>query len=180
MAKATIKAVAEQQDGRVIFVTQSGAYTGQKMVMKTVHADAAIADGWGIEVDEALAPNDSPHVVYEVAPQSYNDWITDAMTPDEPAPEPPPAPTISALDPSGAETGSTDVTMVVTGTGFTATSVIIFNGFDEPTTLISDTQVSTIVKPSLFTEAIPLPVQVRDVGGTSNSLDFTFTAPPAP
>ena len=73
-----------------------------------------------------------------------------------------------------------DITMVVTGTGFTEGSVITFNDLDEPTTFISDTEVSTGVKPSLFVVPAVCPVAVRDAGGTSNALDFTFTEAEAP
>jgi hypothetical protein len=181
MAKLTRKtrAAGDGTEGRMIYIVQSGPYSGQQLLMQTVHADAAIADGWGVEIGEALAPNDTPATVGGEPPQSFNDWLADAMVPGipEPPPEPPAAPVISALNPSEAETGSADVTMHVTGTGFTPASVIVFNGFDEPIVFVSDTDISTIVKPSIFGEGV-LPVEVRDEGGTSNSLDFTFTAPP--
>jgi hypothetical protein len=82
------------------------------------------------------------------------------------------------LSPSTAVTGDPDLEMIVTGTGFTPNSVIVFNGYDEPTDFYSDTSVGTGVKPSIFGPG-PLPVAVRDQAGTSNSLDFTFTEPVA-
>jgi hypothetical protein len=173
---------AEETDFKQVFVVLRGEYAGRIMTMKASHADAALADGWGVETSTAFPPNDTPLFFEGDVPQSYLDWVDDFATPGEPdpPPEPPAAPTISALTPNTAVSGAVDdITMVVTGTGFTAGSVIVFNGFDEPTTLISDTECSTGVRPSIFGVAV-CPVEVRDAGGTSNSLDFTFTEPEAP
>lgn len=85
-------------------------------------------------------------------------------------------PTITSLDPAEAESGSADVTMTVNGTNFNDGTTIVFGQHDEPTTFVSDTQVSTGVKPSLFAPAT-VPVKVRNGPATSESLDFTFTEP---
>jgi len=85
-------------------------------------------------------------------------------------------PQVTSLDPASAESGAADLTMTVNGTGFTENSVIMFGQQDEPTTLISNTQVSTGVKPSLFAPAT-VPVKVRNGPATSNAVDFTFTEP---
>jgi hypothetical protein len=86
------------------------------------------------------------------------------------------APEVNELAPDTAVSGGPDVTMIVDGTGFTADSVIVFDGHDEPTTFISDTQVSTGVKPSLFVVPAECPVSVRNGAQSSNELTFTFTA----
>ena len=102
---------------------------------------------------------------------------TDNRDEDWQAPESNVAPVLNSLTPATAVAGdATDITMIVDGTGFTAQSTIVFNGFDEPTTIISPTQVSTIVKPSIFGVST-CPVEVRNGTGTSNSLNFEFTAP---
>jgi len=104
----------------------------------------------------------------------------DAVTSgDEPIVATVEAPTISALDPDTAALGDPDIDMVVTGTGFNELSKIVFNGHDEPTKLLSDTEVSTGIKPSLFTVAEALPVAVRTGSMVSTPLDFTFTDPAA-
>jgi hypothetical protein len=89
-----------------------------------------------------------------------------------------PIPEISSLTPATAVAGdAADIVMTVAGVNFSAGSVIYFNGLPEPTTLVSDTEVSTGVKPSLFVEPVICPVEVRNSdGGKSASLDFTFTA----
>jgi hypothetical protein len=88
-----------------------------------------------------------------------------------------PAPVLTTLTPATAVAGdATDITLVVTGSDFSARSAIYFNNLPEPTTFVSDTEISTVVKPSLFTEPATCPVDVRNPdGGKSNPLDFTFT-----
>lgn len=98
-------------------------------------------------------------------------WIYDETHPQ------PASPTISALTPNTAVLGDPDVTMVVTGTDFTPQSVIVFNGTDEPIVFISDTEISTVVKPSIDWGAVAAPVSVRNGSLESNELDFTFTDP---
>jgi hypothetical protein len=92
--------------------------------------------------------------------------------------QPPQPPTISALTPNTAVSGDpTDIEMRITGTGFTSSSVIVFNSNDEPTDYFSPTEVGTGVKPSLFVVPAVCPVSVRNGTYVSNSLDFEFTAP---
>jgi len=90
---------------------------------------------------------------------------------------PPPtvAPVLNSLTPNSAVVGSNDVTMTVNGTGFTSNSVIVWNGGDEPTTFVSATQVSTLVKPSTASGAFSVPITVRNGDKISNTLTFQFT-----
>jgi|SRR4249919_1619354 hypothetical protein len=98
---------------------------------------------------------------------------------EAPAPEED-APTISSLSPAFAVIGDpADLEMIVTGTGFTDASTIVFNGGDETTAFISDVEVSTTVKPSTAGVAGAFPVEVRNGELVSNSLPFTFTEPAA-
>jgi hypothetical protein len=92
--------------------------------------------------------------------------------------EAPAVPTLSALSPNTAVLGSADVVMECQGSGFIeGWSVIVFNGYEEPTTFIDEGHITTGVKPSIFTVAEGLPVLVRTPGvGDSAALDFTFTA----
>jgi hypothetical protein len=83
-------------------------------------------------------------------------------------------PTITMLEPAEAEVGGSDIELHVIGTAFTADTQIIFNGGQEPTTHYSDTDISTVVKPSLVSEAVIVPVLVRNATGESNPLDFEF------
>jgi hypothetical protein len=87
-----------------------------------------------------------------------------------------PTPVLSALTPDTAVSGDPDFELSCDGTDFTADCVIVFGSVDEPTTFVSDTEVTTVVKPSLFAPAI-VPVTVRNGANSSNPVDFTFTAP---
>jgi hypothetical protein len=91
----------------------------------------------------------------------------------EPLPAPP---TLDSLSPDTAVSGDPDFTLSCIGTGFDADTVIKFGDFDEPTTLVSDTEVTTIVKPSLFSPGT-VPVQTHEGPIFSNPIDFTFTGP---
>jgi len=70
--------------------------------------------------------------------------------------------------------------MHVHGTGFTEQSVIYFNGLQEPTTFVSETEVTTGVKPSLFTVPAVCPVTVRNGEHESDALEFEFLDPEEP
>jgi hypothetical protein len=86
-------------------------------------------------------------------------------------------PVLTALTPDYCAIGDPDLTLYVTGTGFTASSVIHFASYDEPTTLNADGTLSTGVKPSLWVNPDVVQVYVRNGELMSTALDFTFAAP---
>ena len=92
-------------------------------------------------------------------------------------PEPPATPKVTGCTPSTAEIGAADLTLQVTGTGFTQASTILFNGGEEPTTFVSATRLTTIVKPSTATTPGTYPVGVVGADGEAS---FTFTEADAP
>jgi len=94
-----------------------------------------------------------------------------AETPPEPA-EPP---VLTAIDPNTAVLGDPDLVLHCYGSGFSAETVIVFSDQDEPTTLVSDSEVTTGVKPSLGWGAVEVPVKVRNGDLTSTAFAFTFT-----
>jgi hypothetical protein len=85
-------------------------------------------------------------------------------------------PVLSSLSPNTAVSGDPDFELSCVGSGFRSGSVIWFGNEDEPTTFVSDTEVTTGVKPSLFAPAV-VPVKVRTGPLDSESVDFTFTEP---
>jgi len=92
------------------------------------------------------------------------------------APEPPAAPTLTSLSPNTAVSGdAADIVMSCIGSGFTPASIIVFNGYGEPTTFVSDTEVTTGVKPSLFVVPAVCPVEVHTGSQVTGPVDFTFT-----
>lgn len=82
-------------------------------------------------------------------------------------------PTVTGVAPASAVCGGADITLHVLGTGFTTASVILFNGGQEPTTYVSGTELTTIVKPSLALNPVVVPVSVV---GAPSAVDFAFTA----
>ncbi len=94
-----------------------------------------------------------------------------------PTPVAPPPPVVTALVPDTAVIGSPSFTLHVHGTGFAPDAVIVFNGYDEPTTIVSPTEVTTGVNMAVWTApSAPLPVAVRNPDGVvSNDVPFTFT-----
>jgi len=86
------------------------------------------------------------------------------------------APVITELVPASAPVGAPALTLTVVGTAFLAGDVILFNGGPEPTTLVSATQLTTVVKPFTSTTPGDYPVAVERAGEVSNGLDFSFAA----
>jgi len=105
-------------------------------------------------------------------------WADDVVY--GPEPEPGFEPTLDAIDPVEAEISGADVTLTCTGTNFTETSVIVFNGGPEPTTFVSDTELTTIVRPSTASVAGDFPVLVQQGSFQTAPVDFTFTEPVTP
>lgn len=89
------------------------------------------------------------------------------------------APTITDVSPPSCEVGAADFNLVISGDGFDASSIIVFAGYDEPTTLNGDGTLSTTVKPSLWANPDTVSVQVRNGPAFSAPLDFAFTDPGA-
>jgi hypothetical protein len=91
-----------------------------------------------------------------------------------------PRPVLTALVPDTVAIGEPSFTLHVHGTGFALDAVIVFNGFDEPTTVVSTTEVTTVVNMTVWTApSAPLPVTVRQGVVVSHALPFTFLpAPP--
>lgn len=92
---------------------------------------------------------------------------------DAPAGTPP---TVSAVVPATVAIGAPSFTVHVHGIGFTPDSVIVFDGYDEPTTVVSETEVTTGVNMAVWLAPATVGVAVRAGGLTSAPVSFTFTA----
>jgi hypothetical protein len=88
------------------------------------------------------------------------------------------SPVVGTLVPSNVELGSASFTLRIHGSNFNQSSVIIFAGQEEPTTIISDKEVTTGVDMSVWLgpDSVPVEVMNSDTGVVSNSLSFTFIA----
>src|SRR5262245_7518086 len=87
-----------------------------------------------------------------------------------------PPPVLSSLSPNTAISGDPDFTLLFIGTDLIPNCIIVFGAYDEPTTFVSDTEVTTGVKPSLFAPAV-VPVKLRVGSFFTDPVDFTFTEP---
>ena len=85
-------------------------------------------------------------------------------------------PGITSLSVSTVTVGSPATTETVTGTNFTQSSVVNFNGTALTTTFTSPTQINATIPASSLTTAGTFGVTVSDGGRTSNSVNFTVSS----
>lgn len=85
-------------------------------------------------------------------------------------------PVLSSITPNTAIAGDpTQITLRCIGTSFMPESVIVFNGGVEPTTMVSGTELTTIVNPATATTPGEYPVLVRTFTHETAPQMFTFT-----
>ncbi|MEO7719326.1 MAG: protease pro-enzyme activation domain-containing protein [Capsulimonas sp.] len=96
-----------------------------------------------------------------------------------PTPLGPDPPVISQLTPSSAPAGSLGVTITVTGTNFTASSIVRWNGTALPTQVVSSTSLTATVPASFLTAVGTAAITVSDPSSTTPAgpLTFTITTP---
>jgi uncharacterized delta-60 repeat protein len=93
---------------------------------------------------------------------------------------PNPVPTLASLSPSTIVAGSSDFTLILTGTGFGPSSAVLFNGVALATTYVSATQLTAQVPANAVATAGGYDVAVRNPapgGGNSAALPFAVTVP---
>ncbi|RZK99012.1 MAG: VCBS repeat-containing protein, partial [Hymenobacter sp.] len=93
---------------------------------------------------------------------------------------PSPVPTLTSLSPTTTVAGSNAFALVVSGTNFTTSSLVNFNGLPLATTYASATQLTAQVPASAVATAGAFGVTVTTPapgGGTSAAATFTVTAP---
>lgn len=83
---------------------------------------------------------------------------------------------ITTLSPSSLAVGSGTTTLEVFGNGFTASSVVYFNGVAEGTTYVSTTQLNATIPASSLTAAGSASVSVNTSGTYTNTLILTLTS----
>jgi len=108
---------------------------------------------------------------------SLNEPPGSAVGGDAAPPEVAEPPELLDLEPEVAVIGEPDLTLTCTGEGFTADTKIWFNGGEEATVYVSDTVVTTMVRPSTATTAGEYEVTVKNAAGESEPLTFEFVEP---
>ena len=91
------------------------------------------------------------------------------------------APVVSGLSPAGAGAGSGDLELRVSGSGFIPASVVLVNGAERPTTVLSNTELLTTLTETDLASPRTLVIGVRTPapgGGTSPPIDFPVTSEP--
>lgn len=91
-----------------------------------------------------------------------------------------PVPTITTMQPSAAQAGSSSIGITLTGTQFVPTSVVTWDGNNLPTTFIDSTKIQGSV-PTTYLQS-PGTVQVAVInpspgGGLSNAMTFSINNP---
>jgi pimeloyl-ACP methyl ester carboxylesterase len=89
-----------------------------------------------------------------------------------------PAPQITSLTPGSAVAGSGGLTLVVHGSGFDASSSILWNGSPRPTTFVSATELRAEISAADLADEGPMAVNVVNTapgGGTSDPATFNVT-----
>lgn len=143
-----------------------------------------------VAFSQGIAALNSQQVIIAVfnpgAPMSFATVADDAFVSPDVLPVIPPepprvAPVLTALDPSAALLGSPDFTLRVLGTGFVVGDAIEWNGGIEPTTFVSDTELTTGVNMATAQVVMPIPIVVVTPDGLrSNELTFDLGGvPPA-
>jgi hypothetical protein len=137
------------------------SFTRRRINDGSVRIDGPAREAPGLVLDETLNPRQ--HAAVLTGARAIVDQVKETLR-------------LTSLSPNTAVSGSADVVMSCIGIGFTSETIIQFGEHDEPTTLVSPTEVTTGVKPSLFAPAA-VPVLVKNGSLSSEPLDFTFTAP---
>ncbi|MFD2717168.1 IPT/TIG domain-containing protein [Hymenobacter monticola] len=86
-------------------------------------------------------------------------------------------PTITQLTPGVQVVGGAPLTVTITGTGFTPTSTVNFNGVSYAQTTSTATTIEAVIPTSAFTTAGSFPVTVTNAAGTSNAFTLTVNNP---
>jgi len=90
-----------------------------------------------------------------------------------------PAPTLTAITPNTAVSGSSAVTLALTGSNFVPDSVVNFNGTALATTFVDAKDLTAVLPAADLLNAGVIPVTVSNpdtIGAISNAVNFTVTA----
>jgi hypothetical protein len=89
-------------------------------------------------------------------------------------------PVVSSLSPASINLGEPSFDLHVVGSEFTPFSIIVFNGYEEPTTFVSENELTTGVNMPLWQAPVVVPIRVRTGQQYSAPIDFEFTDPAVP
>jgi hypothetical protein len=87
------------------------------------------------------------------------------------------ATSVSSLSPNTAPAGSSALTITVNGSGFTANSIVLWNGAARTTTFVSATQITAAITAADLAAPGTVSVAVSTNGNVTSSLPITITGP---
>lgn len=165
--------------GKQVEIVYGPLGPGSVVTLLEADADQAIADRWAKELTlppfdaSAALPPPLTDAEADAAEQAAQDFYDNKMNPP---PDPPPdvAPTLSAVDPNTAATGSAVLTVTATGTDFTASTVLQLDGADLATTYVDATSASAPIDPTTASVGTAQ-VTARNGSAVSNPVAFLFT-----
>ena len=96
-----------------------------------------------------------------------------------------PVPAVTSISPASVMVGSSDVTLTVTGSNFTSSSFVLWNGNSRPTTFVNSGTLQAAISSTDLSETGSATVSVQNPppgGGSSQGLTFAITSfePPSP
>lgn len=148
----------------------NGLADGRDLLVGVAPGGRQLVARWQAEVPGWMAVDQ-----HKIEPTHYQEL---GEGPTEVPPAEPPV--LVSLAPATAALGDPNFTLQVTGTGFRTDAVIFWNGAPEPTTVLSPTNLSTLVDMATAAAAAEIPVTVANGGGNgppSNELTFSLTDP---
>jgi hypothetical protein len=84
---------------------------------------------------------------------------------------------LTSILPTSASYGAAATTITLTGTGFSAGSIVNLNGAAIPTTYFSETRLTAVIPASFLTQTSPGNITVTGGGLTTSPVPFTVTLP---
>jgi FG-GAP-like repeat/Abnormal spindle-like microcephaly-assoc'd, ASPM-SPD-2-Hydin len=91
-----------------------------------------------------------------------------------------PTPVIAAMNPNSRAVGDSGVTLIITGSGFSSASVVLWNGIVHPSTFVDANTITVALTPSDFAARGTVPVSIFNPGaggGVSNKAGFVVYLP---
>jgi subtilisin family serine protease len=172
--------------GSLVGVTLTGTGFNPTPVVKLVRTGGGEVTGFGVSVVSSTRItctfdlSGAPPGAYDVRVIQNGETVTlPAAFVVQTTPTP--VPFISALSPSSATAGGSGFVLTVSGSNFTNSGVVNWNGAARSTTFISASQLQAAISASDISSQGTASVTVTDPGrGTSNDKTFTILAPAPP
>lgn len=150
-------------NGSNFLANATAAWNGAALPTTRVSATQVTAQ---VSASLIAAPGTVKITVFNDGPAASNELTLTVSSPN--------AVSLSSLSPNAAAPGGAAFTLTATGTNFTASSTLQWNGTPLSTTFVGATQLTARVAAALIATAGTASVTVAGNGGTSNALPFAI------